>query len=180
MTEKEIIQALKNKDSEAFRHVYEKYYDKMKHLCYGIVNNTEDAEDLAQEVFIDLYNSISRFREESKLSTWLHRVALNKSYTFLRTKKIKDIFTKLEEKLTQQADKPEDEDLKTKQINDLHKAIKALPARQAKVFTLFYYEGISQKEIVEIMNLKSVSTVEQLIFRAKQNIKKSMSLNEDE
>jgi len=180
MTEKELIQALKNNDSEAFKYVYEQYYNKIKHLCYGIVNNPEDAEDLAQEVFIDLYNSISRFRGDSKLSTWIHRIALNKSYTFVQKKKFKDIFTKLEEKLTQHADKVEDEDQKTKQINDLHKAIKALPARQAKAFTLFYYEGIPQKEIVEIMKLESVSTVEQLIFRAKQKIKQTMSLNEDE
>ena len=90
----ELIQALKNNDSEAFKYVYEQYYDKMKHLCYGIVNNPEDAEDLAQEVFIDLYNSISRFRGDSKLSTWIHRIALNKSYTFVQKKKFKNIFTK--------------------------------------------------------------------------------------
>jgi RNA polymerase sigma-70 factor (ECF subfamily) len=174
MDEHELINALKKKDSKAFKIVHDLYYTKLKSLSYGIVHNSEDAEDIVQEVFIDLYDAIGRFREESKLSTWLHKITLNKSYNFLRAKKVRNIFTRLENKLLQHADKIEDEDLETQKINDLHKAIEQLPERQAKVFTLFYYENMSQKEIAEILNLKSVSVVEQLVFRAKQNIKKRM------
>ena len=68
-------------------------------------------------------------------------------YNFLRSKKVRDIFSRFEEKLSQQPDQVEDEDEKTRQINDLHRAIEALPERQAKVFTLFFYEKMSQKEI---------------------------------
>ena len=52
MTETELIQALKNKDSQAFQYVYDLYYKKIKSLCYGKVGNTEDAEDLTQEDFL--------------------------------------------------------------------------------------------------------------------------------
>ena len=146
-------------------------------VCYGIVHNNEDAEDIVQEVFIDLFDSVARFREQSSLSTWLYRIALNKSYNFLRKKKVHDIFVRIEQKwLHQQPDNVEDEDNKTHQIEELHKAIEALPERQAKVFTLFFYQNMSQKEIAEVMNLKSVAVVEQLIFRAKQNIRKKMKL----
>ena len=95
-SEEEIIKALKNRDSEAFRYVYQKYYAKIKSVSYGVVHNNEDAEDIVQEVFIDLYDSLSRFKEQSSLSTWLYRIALNKSYNFLRSKKIRDIFTRFE------------------------------------------------------------------------------------
>ena len=92
MTETELIRALKNKDSQAFQYVYDLYYKKIKSLCYGKVGNTEDAEDLTQEVFIDLYNSINKFRGDSTVYTWLHRVALNKSFNFSKKKKIRNIF----------------------------------------------------------------------------------------
>ncbi|MBR3940014.1 MAG: RNA polymerase sigma factor [Bacteroidales bacterium] len=176
-SEEEIIKALKNKDSEAFKYVYQTHYARLKSVCYGIVHNNEDAEDIVQEVFIDLYDSVSRFQEKSTLSTWLYRIVLNKSYNFLRSKKVRDIFSRFEEKLSQQPDQVEDEDEKTRQINDLHRAIEALPERQAKVFTLFFYEKMSQKEIAEVLKLNSVTVVEQLIFRAKQNIKKTMKFN---
>ena len=64
-------------------------------------------------------------------------------------------------------------------MSNLHRAIEALPERQAKAFSLFFYEKMSQKEIAEIMQLNSITTVEQLIFRAKQNIRKMMKINED-
>lgn len=178
-SEEEIIKALKNRDSEAFRYVYQKYYAKIKSVSYGVVHNNEDAEDIVQEVFIDLYDSLSRFKEQSSLSTWLYRIALNKSYNFLRSKKIRDIFTRFEERLSQHPDHNEDEDEKNRQLTDLHRAIEALPERQAKAFSLFFYEKMSQKEIAEIMQLNSITTVEQLIFRAKQNIRKMMKINED-
>ncbi|MBO7226279.1 MAG: RNA polymerase sigma factor [Bacteroidales bacterium] len=180
MNEKELVNALKQKDSEAFKIVYEQYYSRLKHLCYGMVHNSEDAEDLVQEVFIDLFDSISRFREEASLSTWLHRIAINKSYKLLRSKKVRDIFSRLDYREIQCPDKTEDEDIKSKQIDELHNAIKALPERQAKVFTLFFYENIPQKEIADILELSSVSAVEQLIFRAKQNIKKSMKFEDND
>lgn len=177
MTETELIQALKNKDSQAFQYVYDLYYKKIKSLCYGKVGNTEDAEDLTQEVFIDLYNSINKFRGDSTVYTWLHRVALNKSFNFSKKKKIRNIFVNNDELMAQHPDKHEDENLKSKQIKDLQKAIAALPKQQAKAFTLFFYEGVPQKDIVEIMELNSVAAVEQLVHRAKLNIKKNMSLD---
>ena len=98
----------------------------------------------------------------------------------MRSKKVRDIFSRLDYREIQCPDKTEDEDIKSKQIDELHNAIKALPERQAKVFTLFFYENIPQKEIADILELSSVSAVEQLIFRAKQNIKKSMKFEDND
>ncbi len=178
MHENELIEALKNKDQGAFREIYDRYYCKLKSLSYGIVHNVEDAEDIVQEVFIDMCDSLSRFQQKSSLFTWLHRITLNKSYNFVRSKKVRNIFIGVESLFFQCPDKEDDEDEKTKQINKLHKAIASLPSRQAKVFSLFFYEKLSQKEIAEIMNLKTTSAVEQLIFRAKKNIRKYFSIDD--
>ena len=174
MEEKQLIEALRQHDPDAFRLMYDKYHQRLEYLSYGIVHNTQDAEDIVQEVFIDVYDSIDKFREESKLSTWLHRITLNKSYNFLRYKRVHDIFVKVEATLLQKPEKEEDNSENDEKIADLHKAIAALPRRQNMVFTMFFYEKMPQKEIAEIVGI-AVPAVEQLIFRAKQNIRKTMN-----
>ena len=177
MDEKTLVESLKQHDPEAFRLVYDKYHQRLLYLSYGIVHNTEDAEDIVQEVFIDVYDAIYSFKQESKLSTWLHRITMNKSYNLLRYKRVHNIFTRLEASLLQKPDKPDDIEEKDEKIEQLHKAIAALPKRQNMVFTMFFYEKMPQKEIAEVMGV-ALPAVEQLIFRAKNNIRKKMGTND--
>ena len=145
-SEEEIIKALKNKDSEAFKYVYQTHYARLKSVCYGIVHNNEDAEDIVQEVFIDLYDSVSRFQEKSTLSTWLYRIVLNKSYNFLRSKKVRDIFSRFEEKLSQQPDQVEDEDEKTRQINDCTVLLRLCPNVKQKCLPYSFTKKCRKKK----------------------------------
>ena len=89
MTELELIQGLRNGDENAFRFLVDTYQDRIFNTSLGIVQNAEDAEDVAQEVFIQVYKSIHSFKGESKLSTWMYRIATTRSLDLLRSRKSK-------------------------------------------------------------------------------------------
>jgi RNA polymerase sigma-70 factor, ECF subfamily len=184
MNEAEIIQNLKKGDEKAFRELVEKYRRPVVNTCFGLVHNKEDAEDIAQDVFIEVYRSISRFREESKISTWLYRIAVNRSLNFIRDNKQGKWVNSLEDRILLKKYKSaetiiDDHDDPAKNIENkqkadmLHKAIDSLPQNQRTAFTLNKYENLSYKEISEVMSL-SVSSVESLMHRAKKNLQKKL------
>ena len=92
MIEKQIIEGLKNKDENIFKFLVEKYKDKVYNTVLSILQNAEDAEDIAQEVFIQVYTSINNFRGNSSLSTWIYRISITKSFEKIRFKKRKKRF----------------------------------------------------------------------------------------
>lgn len=71
-----------------FEEIYEQYFDKVYYKVLGIVKNSDDAEDISQEVFISVYKNLKKFREESSVFTWIYRIAINKTYDFLKKNKI--------------------------------------------------------------------------------------------
>ena len=82
-----LIENLKKGDINSFRILVNEHQRKVLNTCYRFLNNKEDAEDLTQEVFLEVYKSISSFRGESKISTWIYRIAVTKSLDFIRKKK---------------------------------------------------------------------------------------------
>jgi len=129
-------------------------------------------EEVAQEVFIKLYQSGYKIRGESKLSTWLYRVAVNKSLNFLR-KKNKDQVLLLNSYQvnsgTGESGSPDSDMIAADHRNALHSAIDSLPENQRVAFVLSRYDELSYLKIAEVMKL-SVSAVESLLFRAKRNL----------
>ena len=145
----------------------------------GILQNTEDAEDIAQEVFIQVYHSVAQFKGDSKVSTWLYRITVTKSLDFLRSKKRKKRFAFVQslfgaeskEPLVEQASfvHPGGQLEKKETAAILLKAIDKLPENQKTAFTLHKVEGLSYQEVAEVMEA-SLSSVESLLFRAKSNL----------
>lgn len=90
MTEFELIQGLRNGDESAFRYLVDTYQNRVFNTAMGIVQNAEDAEDVAQEVFIQVFRSIGSFKAESKLSTWIYRITTTRSLDLLRSRKSKN------------------------------------------------------------------------------------------
>ena len=82
--EEDIIRGLKEGDSRKFKELVDQYQVPVRNICAGIVKDRQEAEDLAQEVFVEVFKSIRNFRGESRLSTWIYRVAVNKSLNFKR------------------------------------------------------------------------------------------------
>lgn len=169
--------------SGSFEELVEFHQEKVLNTCFRFVNNKEDAEDLTQEVFIEVYRSIGHFREDAELSTWIYRIAVNKSLDFIRKKKRKKRFAFVlsltgfgdEEKELQIPALPNPQtDLEQKErIQILNRAIDSMPENQKVAITLSKYEGFSNNEIAEIMET-SVSAVESLVHRAKNNLHKKL------
>ena len=87
MDEKTLIPKLLDGDHQAFRMLVDAFQEKVLNTCYGFVNNKQEAEDLTQEVFIEVFRSIGKFRGDAKLSTWIYRIAVSKSLEEIRKRK---------------------------------------------------------------------------------------------
>lgn len=175
------IDFLKTGDSQAFQTLVEFHQQRVINICYRFLNNREDAEDAAQETFIEVYKSISQFREESTLSTWIYRIAVTKSLDLRKKKKrlkrygglysILGIDSNEEIIPAPESDNPEIALENSERARILQESLNSLPENQKISLTLSQYEGFSNKEIALIMGT-SVSSVESLIHRAKKKIHK--------
>ena len=176
------ISSIKQKDPDSFRGLVETFKDNVYNTCFGFLRNAEDAQDVAQEVFIEVFESIGGFREDAKLSTWIYRIAVTKSLEYLRWKKRKKRWARVQSLWNSEGEAtvqlPSYDHpgivLENKERADiLFRKIDALAENQKIAFTLHKIEGLSYQEIAEIMKT-SVSAVESLMFRAKRNLRKSL------
>jgi RNA polymerase sigma-70 factor (ECF subfamily) len=183
LDEKFLIEKLKQGDESAFKKIVETWQDMVYNTAIGILQNAEDAEDVAQEVFVQVYESIKGFKAESKLSTWLYRITVSKSLDHLRKKKRKKRFAYIQSIFGANnemvVDKPDFHHPGVTLDNKeraavLFEAIAQLPTNQKIAFTLNKLEGLSYQEISEVMNT-SISSVESLIHRAKNNLRKLLT-----
>lgn len=175
-----LIEQLKKGDEAAFKAIVTQWQDMVYNTILGLVQNETEAEDLAQDVFVKVYESIGSFKGESKFSTWLYRIAVTRALEFLRSKKRKKRFGFLQPLFG-------DDNAVTVQPADFHHpgisldnkeraahlfgAIAKLPENQRVAFTLHKLEGVSYKEISEILGT-TVPAVESLMNRAKNNLRK--------
>ena len=182
MTEQDLIKGLRQGEEAAFKYLVETYRDRVFNTALGIVQNAEDAEDVSQEVFIQVYRSIASFKGESKLSTWLYRIATTRALDLLRSRKSKKRFGMLQ-RLFGDDNEPALElpdfnhpgvalDRKENAAK-LFKAIGRLPENQKIAFTLHKLEDLSYQEVSEVMQT-SLPAVESLMHRARQNLKKML------
>jgi len=184
MTDQEIIQGLKNRDEKTFREFVDKYQHMVINVSNNFVHNKEDAMDIAQEVFIKVYDSVKSFREQSRLSTWLYKIAVNKSLNYIRAKKRRNIFTSLDLIFENKNHNPvenmaDDQEISQEKMeseerkNLLIKAIDELPEKQKTALTLNKFEDLPYKEIATIMDI-SVTETGVLINRAKNKLQKKL------
>lgn len=180
MNDQAYIEQLKKGDNEAFRQLLATWQDMVYNTSLGILQNAEDAEDVTQEVFVTVYESVSQFKGDSKLSTWLYRIAVTKSLDHIRKKKRKKRFAFVQSLFGAGAEeiheRPDFQHPGIKLENReravvLFRAVGKLPENQKIAFTLHKLEGLSYQEVAEIMET-SVSSVESLMHRAKTNLRK--------
>ena len=170
--------AMKSKE-EQFKKIVCEYQEMVINTCYRFVFNREDAEDLAQEVFVEVYRSLEQFRAESKLSTWIYRIAVTKSLDHLRRmkrikrfgalKRIIGVNDPVAEIAAPSGDTPEKNLEDNERSAILLNALSLLPDNQKAAFLLSKQEGYSNQEIADILKT-SVSAVESLVHRAKKNL----------
>lgn len=178
-----LINSLKTGEQAAFATVVNEYQNLVYNTAIGIVQNEEDADDITQEVFVQVYLSIQSFKGESKFSTWLYRMTISKALDHEKKKKRKKRFAFRQRFLGSHPEEilhpvefnhPGIQLEKKESAKDLFNALKQIPDNQRIAFTLHKLEGQSYQEIAEIMSL-SVTAVESLMGRAKTNLKKILS-----
>ena len=183
LNEEKLLEDLKAGSESAFRRLVEQYQDQVVNTCLGFVPNLQDAEDIAQEVFIEIYKSLAKFRQDSKLSTWIYRIAVSKCLEFLRHRKRKkraaffqsligledDRAGKAKDNFNHPGYQLENQD----RARILYAAIEKLSENQRIAFTLNQSDGLAIKEVAAIMNM-SVSAVESLVHRARKNLRKQL------
>ena len=180
--ELKLIKKAKQGDKQAFGKLVLKYQDKVFYLAFDITNNSNDAQDIAQNTFLQIYQKLCYFREESSFSTWLYRITTNASIDFLRKKnKQKGIslnqpnengeknylIDTLEDKSLSIEKKFEDRDLK----DLISETLDMLSPRQKAAFVLRYYHNKKSDEIAEILECNA-KTVRSHILRATIKLRK--------
>lgn len=179
--DREIFEQVLNNDKQAFRSFIQKYQQLVYKTCYSFLRNREDAEDITQEVFIEVYKNASRFRFESEISTWLYRISVNRSLNYIKKKKAKHWFLDFKS-IFEKDDEIENVSSKEDPLLDaenadlniiLNKALNSLTYKQKIAFTLNKLEGLSNSETAKIMNV-SVSSVDVLVFKAKKVLQKKL------
>lgn len=183
MNDEELISKIVDGNQLYFKVLVDKYQSLVLNTCFRFLHNKSDAEDITQEVFITAFQSIKKFNYNSKISTWLYRIAVNKSLNFIRDNKkrmtiksIENFFNSHSNNALQVEDTTtqiEDDDLKIKRLQVLRDSIERLPKNQKTAFILHNYEAVCYKEIAVIMDT-SLASVEGLIHRAKINIHKNI------
>ncbi|MEI6143110.1 MAG: RNA polymerase sigma factor [Mariniphaga sp.] len=185
MTDNEIIMQIVQGDRNMFRKLVEKYQPMVFRTSMGFLHNKDDADDLTQEIFIQVYQTLPGFKGDASFSTWIYKIAINASLNKIRKTSKPNLFQRLEIAFGSEKSKeysfpiPDHENPENILILNEHRewvqqALNSLPENQRIAIVLSKYDDLSQKEIAGIMNTTE-GAVEALIQRAKANLREKLS-----
>lgn len=183
--DRELIERVKDGESSAFRELVERYKREAYYVAFDLMGTREDAEDISQEAFIKVYQSIGTFRGEAQFSTWLYRIVVNLCISEKRKKSSKDMEyygDTIPEKMHHAHDSatpghPESA-LQSKKIQQhIQEALDKLPSKQKTVFVLRFYQDMSLKEIGRVLKL-SEGTVKSHLFRTIRKLREYLKFYE--
>lgn len=172
MKDSELLEAIASQDSKAFRQLVDRHQNQVMGLAYKFTRNSQDAEDIAQEVFLNIWKKAKKYRGESQVSTWIYRITVNTSLNYLRKhKRDKDAVS--DEHLDGVADSAASQPDKTFEAEAnkkmFYEALERLPEKLRVPFVLNKIEGLSYKQVADTLKI-SLANVESRIFRAKKNL----------
>ncbi len=168
-----LIMLFQGGEREVFRYLVERYQEKVRNIIYSIFNDPDVVDDIAQEVFIKVYQALPKFRFESTFYTWVYRIAVNKCRDELRKKKVKRFFSfnsfekttnlKIENLVTTTFD---DENIR----GVIDESLKKLPEKFRMPIILKDIDGLSYDEIAEVLDCE-VGTVKSRLSRGRTMLK---------
>ena len=176
-SDKELLEKFKNEAtrSYAFNLLIRKYQKSIYRHIRRIVIDHDDANDVTQNVFIKVWKGLENFRAESKLFTWLYRIATNESLTFLKQKRTRFFIPLVDVENELAGSLQDDVYFSGDEIQlKLQKAILALPKKQRLVFNMKYYDGMKYEEMAEILGT-SVGALKASYHHAVKKIEKSIT-----
>ena len=182
--ERILIKQAQNGDMSAFRELVEKYKRRIVFFAYDLTGNYQDAEDLSQEVFIKMFQSVKELRNETSLSSWLFRITVNTWISQTRTGNFKlrrkqepleeeklsshNIFSELS------GGNPEKSTEASLMQQHIRRALQELSLRERSVFVLRHYHDLRLREIAGVLNIAE-GTVKSLLYRAIKKLQKSLA-----
>lgn len=177
LPDKELIILVLKGDQQAYKELVDRYQSFVFTLAFRLLNSREDAEEVAQDVFVKAYRSLADFKGGSKFSTWLYTITHNTGITYLRKKKHK--LQSIDDESAFNHLENHESDFKANQVEDksrkamVNQAIELLHPDDAQIITLFYKGDQSLEEIAVIMHLET-NNVKVRLFRARQKLKEKM------
>lgn len=170
----DIIKMCLDGDTDAFEELITRYKKLIFNTAYRMMGNREEAEDITQEVFIKIYNSLSKYDPEFKFSTWALRITSNLCVDWLRKRKgetvpIEEVYDLKDDGLT-----PEDEYISKERQNRVQAAINKLPDKYKELIVLFHHRNLSYQEIMDITG-ETLTIVKNRLYRARQMLKDELS-----
>lgn len=174
-----IVQRVQAGEVAAFDRLILKYRERVYAIIYNLTANREDAADLTQDTFIKAFQAINRFKGNSSFFTWIYRIAVNTTYTYLRRNRLRRFFSfdtlheelaprEVLEALTAKTNLPRERALRELQ-EKLNEALQTLSIKHRTVVVLYEIESLSHQQIAEVMHC-SVGTVRSRLHYAKQQL----------
>jgi RNA polymerase sigma-70 factor, ECF subfamily len=175
--EADLLKKLRVGDQAAFKELVGLYSQKVINTCYRFLLDRQDAEDIGQEVFVEVYQSIRSFHGNSKLSTWIYRIAVTKSLDEIKKRNRKKRISSVGKMLHLDGVagwlvggmQPDHALQLNEKLTLVMRALNKLPDNQRVAFTLSKMEGYTNPEIAELMNTTTQAT-ELLLTRAKKKV----------
>ncbi len=173
----ELVKRVLAGDNGAFREIVREYQRLVNHIVYRMVPDEWDREDICQDVFVKVYRNLDKFRGESRLSTWIGRIAANRCIDFLQAKKLKIDPTPIEETITLADESnpgPETASVQRNLTEILKKEIETIPNPYRTVLTLFHLDELTYEEIGSVLDMPG-GTVKSYLFRARKKLRERLS-----
>jgi len=163
-----LIKAFIKGNDLTFRTLVIKHKEKVRNLVFLTLGDVEFVDDISQDVFISVYHKLREFRFESKFTTWLYRITVNKCRDYLRKKRVRSIFVPIKDSDTEYGTGPFSENVDIPNL--VRSAIEKLPEKLRMPLVLRDIDGFSYKEIADQIGTE-VGTIKSRIFRARENLK---------
>jgi len=177
-TDQSLLEQIRRQDEDAFRVLLERHEDRLFGLLYRMLGRREEARDLAQDIFLELWISPERYRPTAEFTTWLYRVALNRAISRLRRRKLLDILSLSPSRdwpdpPASESDRPDHRAEASDFQSRLTAELARLPARQRAALHLRYIDSLSVQATAEALGV-SLKSAESLIFRAKVTLRRRL------
>lgn len=171
----DLVEACRSNNRQAQQKLYQLYAQPMFNVCYRIVNQHEEAEDVLQEAFVKMFRQINSYRQESSFGSWFKRIVVNTSLNYLKQKKrqqanFENFKNENDEIIVEEeveADQP------NYSVSQVQSAMELLPEGYRVVFSLYLFEDYSHKEIASELGITE-STSKSQLNRAKKKIKEML------
>ncbi len=171
----DLVRRLRAHDDTAFREITERYASKIYRVCYGVLRNRDDADEMAQEAFTKVYFSIRGFEGRSSLYAWIYRIAVNECYGFLRKRRFKVVYSSdspddtLALRMEAIADGHPPPDRTAMQRDLINKLLTRIPEDDRWLLVAKEVEGFSLAELSQMTGLNE-NTMKVRLFRIRQGL----------